>query len=204
MQKDLLERYQGYRTKDGRVSNNSRNRYCDLMEREDTKIFTAFNDDKGWFKDLIFNKRGSRIDAYAIDKKNRKCHVEIKQRCGKYGKFQDFINKFETIYLDYGKMNEFSDIMLRSGATLNERELFVSIFDEGNTIVVHDLLKPQPTMHLPLQRVWNEATKAWDVEHKIGFFWYNALIYVKENDRYKKLSDDDIAELKEQAVNVVK
>ena len=192
MQQSLLEKCQGYRT-DGRVQNN---RYCDLMEREDTKIFTAFNNDQGWFKELIFNKRGSRIDAYAIDKKNRKCHVEIKQRCGKYGKFQDFINKFETIYLDYGKMNEFSDIMLRSGATLNERELFVSIFDDGNTILVHDLLKPQPTMHLPLQRVWNEATKCWDVEHKVGFYWFNALIYIKQDDGYKQLSNDDIAELK--------
>lgn len=172
------------------------NRYCDLMEREDTRIFTAFNENQGWFKDLIYNKRGSRIDAAAIDRKNRKCHVEIKQRCGKYGKFKDFIDKFETIYLDYGKMNEFSEIMLHSGATRNEMELFVSIFDEGDTIVVHDLLKPQPTMHMPLQRVWNEATKSWDVEHKIGFYWYNALIYVKENDRYRKLSDEEIEDLR--------
>ena len=179
--------------KDGRANDN---RYCDLMEREDTKIFTAFNDDKGWFKQLIFNKRGSRIDAYAIDKKNRKCHIEIKQRCGKYGKFQDFIDKFDTIYLDYGKMNEFSEIMLQSGATRNERELFVSIFDNGDTIVVHDLLKPQPTMHMPLQRVWNEATRCWDIEHKVGFYWFNALIYQKEGDRYRELSRDEIDELK--------
>jgi hypothetical protein len=172
------------------------NKYCDLLERKDAQIFTAFNNDQNWFKDLIYNKRGSRIDAYAIDKKNRKCHIEIKQRCGKYGKFQDFIDHFDTIYLDYGKMNEFSEIMLHSGATRDERELFVSIFDEGDTIVVHDLLKPQPAMHMPLQRVWNEATKSWDIEHKIGFFWYNALIYVKENDKYKKLSDDEIDEMK--------
>lgn len=191
MQKnELLENRQGYH---GRANDN---RYCDLMEREDTKIFTAFNDDKGWFKQLIYNKRGSRIDAYAIDKKNRKCHVEIKQRCGKYGKFQDFIAKFDTIYLDYGKMNEFSEIMLQSGATRNERELFVSIFDSGGTIVVHDLLKPQPTMHMPLQRVWNEATKCWEVEHKVGFYWFNALIYRKEDGKYRELSREEIDELK--------
>jgi hypothetical protein len=172
------------------------NKYCDLLERKDAQIFTAFNNDQGWFKDLIYNKRGSRIDAYAIDKKNRKCHIEIKQRCGKYGKFQDFIDHFDTIYLDYGKMNEFSEIMLHSGATRDERELFVSIFDEGDTIVVHDLLKPQPTMHMPLQRVWNEATKKWDIEHKIGFYWYNALIYAKENDNYRKLSEEEIDEMK--------
>lgn len=172
------------------------NRYCDLMEREDTRIFTAFNNDQQWFKDLIFNKRGSRIDAAAIDKLNRKCHIEIKQRCGKYGKFQDFIDQFDTIYLDYGKMNEFSEIMLHSGATRNERELFVSIFDNGDTIVVTDLLKPQPTLHMPLQRVWNEATKSWDIEHKIGFYWYNALIYVKEKDKYRKLTDDEIDDMK--------
>lgn len=192
MQKELLEKRQGY---NGRANND---RYCDLMERSDTKIFTAFNDDKGWFKQLIFNKRGSRIDAYAIDKKNRKCHIEIKQRCGKYGRFQDFIDKFDTIYLDYGKMNEFSEIMLQSGATRNERELFVSIFDNGDTIVIHDLLKPQPTMHMPLQRVWNEATKCWDVEHKVGFYWFNALIYQKEGDRYRELSRDEIDEIEEQ------
>lgn len=172
------------------------NRYCDLMERTDAKIFTAFNNDQGWFKDLIYNKCGSRIDAYAIDIKNRKCHIEIKQRCGKYGKFKDFIDKFETIYLDYGKMNEFSEIMLHSGATRNERELFVSIFDEGDTIVVHDMLKTQPVLHMPLQRVWNEATRSWDVEHKIGLYWYNALIYVKEDDTYRKLSDEEIDDLR--------
>ena len=62
MQKnELLENRQGYHH--GRANDN---RYCDLMEREDTKIFTAFNDDKGWFKQLIYNKRGSRIDAYSI------------------------------------------------------------------------------------------------------------------------------------------
>ena len=51
-------------------------------------------------------------------------------------------------------------------------------------------------MHMPLQRVWNEATKSWDIEHKIGFFWYNALIYVKENGNYRRLSEDEIDEMK--------
>lgn len=169
------------------------NKYCDLLERKDAEIFTAFNKDRGWFKDLIFNKYGSRIDAMAIDIYDRKCHIEIKQRCGKYGNFKEFLERFDTIYLDYGKMNEFSEVMLHSGATKNERELFVSIFDEGNTILVHDLLKPQLTMHMPLQRVWNEAEKRWETEHKVGFYWYNALIYTKNEDgHYRKWTQEEI------------
>jgi hypothetical protein len=34
------------------------------------------------------------------------------------------------------------------------------------------------------------------VEHKIGLYWYNALIYVKEDDTYRKLSDEEIDDLR--------
>lgn len=173
------------------------NKYCDLLEREDAQIFSAFNNDQGWFKQLIFNKKGSIIDASAIDRNNRKCHVEIKQRTGKYGSFKEFIDNFETIYLDYGKMNEFSEIMLHSGATRNEGEAFVSIFDKGDTILVHDICKPQPTLHMPNQRVWNEARRQWDIEHKVGLYWWCATIYKKQEDgHYRKLNDDEVDQLK--------
>lgn len=172
------------------------NRYCDLMEREDAQIFSAFNENLKWFNQLIYNKRGSVIDAFGIDKKNRKCHIEIKQRTGKYEDFSTFLDNFETIYLDYGKMNMFSNIMMESGATLNEQELFVSIFNKGEIILIHNLLKPQPTLHMPLQRVYNPAKKQWEIEHKVGLYWHQAIIYEKQTDgNYKKWTDEDIMQI---------
>ena len=85
--------------------------YYDLMERKDAKIITAFNEDVKFFTQLIYNDRYSRIDATAVDRKNRKCHLEIKQRTGKYGSFQEFLDKFDTIYLDCGKLDTFSNII---------------------------------------------------------------------------------------------
>ena len=176
-----------------------KNRYCDLLEREDAKIFKCLSDDQGWFEELIFNDYGSRLDAIAITKqKHRKINIEIKQRCGKYSDFFEFIKYFDTIFLDYGKLNEFSEIMINSGATAGDGATFVSIFNNGDIVLIHDLNKKQPTMHLGQQRVWNEAKKRWETEYKLGLFWYCATIFQRDKDgHYKKWTDDGIKQCKE-------
>ena len=173
------------------------NYYCDSMERQDEEIFNRLCQDQEWFNEPIhYNKKGSRLDATAIDKKGRKITFEIKQRTGKYSSFKDFIDRYETIYLDYGKMNEFSELMRKSGATLGEGEAFVSIFDKGDTIIIHDMCKPHHTLHMPLQKVYNPATHQNEIEHKIGYYWYDADIYMMGEDKhYHRLSKEEIKDL---------
>lgn len=170
--------------------------YFDLLEEKDAKIINAFNNDLKWFTNLTYNKKGSKIDATATDKKGRKVHIEIKQRTGtRYGVFKNFIQEFDTIFLDTGKLDYFSRIM-SSGYTLQEKELFVSIFDEGKIVIVHDLNKPQAVEWLPNNRIFNPGTKQWEYEHRIGLYWYNGLVYELDDDgHYKKWSDDDIMTL---------
>ena len=172
------------------------NNYFDLLEEKDAAIMTAFNNDQKWFSNLQFNKKGSVIDATAIDKKGRKVHIEIKQRTGtRYGVFKNFIEEFDTIFLDTGKLDFFSKI-ISSGYTLHEKELFVSIFDEGELIIVHNLLEPQAIEWLPSQRIFNPGTKKWEYEHRIGLYWYNGLVYEKQDDgHYKQWTDEEIYSL---------
>ena len=175
------------------------NIYCDTMEREDAKIFESFSKDRDYFSEkLQFNENGSRLDAIGITKKGRRINIEIKQRCGEYGDFYKFISKFETIFLDYGKMNAFSETMRKSGSTADDGAIFVSIFNNGDVILIHNLNEKQlNSEHYGNKRVWNEASKQWEVEYKIGFYWYDASIYFKEKDgHYHKLKEDDIMDLR--------
>ena len=167
--------------------------YFDLLEEKDAKIVDAFNNDLKWFTNLQYNDKGSRIDATAQDKKGRKVHIEIKQRTGeKYGNFKNFIEHYDTIFLDTGKLDYFSKIM-SSGYTLNEKELFISIFNEGDIIIVHDLNRPQSIEWLPNNRIYNPGTEKWEFEHRIGLYWYNGLVIEKgEDGHYKKWDDDYI------------
>ena len=175
--------------------------YFDLLETKDAQIISAFNNDQKWFTNLIYNKKGSVIDATAIDRKNHKVHIEIKQRTGeRYGVFKNFIQEFDTIFLDTGKLDYFSRIM-SSGYSLSEKELFISIFNDGDIIIVHDLNKPQPIEWLPNNRIFNPGTKKWEYEHRIGLYWYNGLIYEKQKDgHYIKWTDDKIKEYKENSI----
>lgn len=172
--------------------------YFDSMELKDAQIVRAFNQNVKFFNELTFNEKGSKIDATALTKKGKKCHIEIKQRTGeRYGKFKNFVEEFDTIFLDTGKLDWFSKIM-SSGYTLQEKELFISIFDKGDTIIIHDLNKPQQIEWLPNQRLFNPGTKKWEWEHRIGLFWYNGIIYQKDDDgNYRRWTDEEIESLVE-------
>lgn len=165
--------------------------YFTTMELDDATIFNAFNSDQKWFTEHVYHHDGGRIDVTAKDTKGRKAHVEIKQRTGKYGVFMDFIKRFKDIYLDTGKLEVLSKIMA-SGYTLQEQELFMSIFDKGNTILVHNLNKPMTIEWLPNQRLFNPGTKQWEFEHRIGLKWWDAMVFTKEEDgHYRQWTDEE-------------
>lgn len=170
--------------------------YYDRLEDADAAIITAFNQDLNYFKSILFNKKGWRNDAYAIDKKGRTVHIEIKQRQGKYKDFNEFIKKYNSCYLAADKIPWMQKIM-QSGYTLSEKELFISIFDDGNTILLFDLLKPQKVEWFPNSRTWNPGQNKWTFETNIGFYWKNAVIFKKDitTNHYKKLTKKEIDNL---------
>lgn len=166
--------------------------YFKKMEKKDAKNLKNFNEKVKWFNELEYNEEFARIDAMAKDKKGRKTHIEVKQRTKKYSDFTAFTKAFDTIYLDTGKLETLSQIML-SGHALDEQELFISIFNDGNVIVVHNLNKKQPMMWLPNQRVWNEGKKKFEYEHRVGLYWWEGMIYEKQpNGEYRRWTDDEI------------
>lgn len=170
--------------------------YFDSMESKDFEILKNFNDDVKFFSKLTYNQKGSKIDATALTKKGKKCHIEIKQRTGEYGDFKNFIEHFDTIFIDTGKLDWFSRIMT-SGFTNDEKELFMSIFNNGDIVIIHDLNKPQTIEWLPNQRLWNHGTKKWDSEHRLGFYWYNGIIFEKDEitKSYRRWTDEEISQL---------
>lgn len=172
------------------------NEYFNVMEGSDERILNEFNSSVNFFKEVTYNKFGNAIDATAVDVKGRKTHIEIKQRTGKYSDFYEFTKSFDTIYLDTGKVDHFAQIMF-SGYSLNECEIFVSIFNDGDFIVVHDLNKPQDIKWLPNQRVYNPGKKRWEYTHRLGFYWYNGTIYQRKDNGYVKWNDEQIMEHEE-------
>ena len=163
------------------------NNYYDRLEQRDSEILTEFNNQVKFFTELKFTEKGTRIDATGIDIKGRKANIEVKQRTGRYGNFEAFRGRFKEIYLDTGKLDYFSNLMMKSGFTMDEQELFISIFDDGDTIVIHNLNKPQPVMWLPNQTVTNIGGQRRETEHKIGFLISEAIIYRKVNGKYTRI-----------------
>lgn len=167
------------------------------MERKDEQVLNDFNKQLNFFTEMIYNPKGdkSEIDVYAKDKKGRKVHLEVKQRIGKYSDFGEFVKKFDTIFIECGKLYQFSRIM-QSGYTLNEQELFLNIFNGGDIITIHNLSVPQPIQWLPNQKIYNKGTKQWEYEHRVGLYWNTALIYSKdENGKYRRWTQEDIDEM---------
>lgn len=161
--------------------------YVKKQEQNDRDILQAFNDDLNYFQELTFTADKTRHDATAVDKKGRKVHIEIKQREGKYKDFNEFKKKFNSCYLSTDKIPWFQKINT-SGHSLNEQQLFITIFDDGDTILLFNLLKEQPVEFQPNTRVWNPMKKQWQYETNIGFLIENALIFKKENGHYSKLN----------------
>ena len=169
------------------------NNYFNAMEKEDERIFRLFNENTKIFKQdgITYHRNGSRLDAICTEHNNTKCHVEIKQRLDEYGDFNKFAKRFGSIFLDTGKLEEFSK-KLQSGFTLGEDELFVSIFDGGNTIILHNIEKKQPVNNEGAVRLRNKGTRQIDYELRFGYYWWTGTIYTKdENGNYRKWSETE-------------
>lgn len=165
--------------------------YFDTLEKDDERIFRLFNEDRNIFKSVTYHRHGSRLDAICIEHNNAKCHIEIKQRLDQYGVFNDFAKQYGSIFLDTGKLEEFSN-KLQSGYTLGEDELFVSIFDNGDTIILHNLEKKQPVSNEGAVRLRNKGTRQIDYELRFGYYWWTGTVYTKdEYGKYRKWSEAD-------------
>lgn len=165
--------------------------FFNKMEREDERIFRLFNEDRKLFKTITYHRNGTRLDAICIEQNDSKCHVEIKQRLDKYGVFNDFAKQYGSIFLDTGKLEEFSK-KLESGFTLGEDELFVSIFDGGNTIILHNIEKKQPVSNEGAVELRNKGTRNTDHELRFGYYWWTGTIYTKnENGNYRKWTETE-------------
>lgn len=162
--------------------------YFDTQETRDERILKSFNEKTQMFTQITYHKKGSEIDVEAIDKKGRKCHIEIKERTDKYKDFELFKTKFDNIYLETGKLNALRKIM-QSGYPLNEQELFINIFDDGDTIVIHNLNEPQEMIWMPNKRIYNRGLNKMEYEHRLGVLIKNAIIYKydRDMDNYKRI-----------------
>lgn len=162
--------------------------YFNVMEITDAYLLNSFNGYVHWFKNIRFNKRGSVIDAVGEDIKGRKVHIELKNRQGRYKDFTDFCKHNDTIFIECGKLSAFSRIM-QSGFSLNEQELIINLFDDGKTVVIHDINKPQPLKWLPNRAIKNPGTGEQEFEHRIGLLISEADIYRydEEEDTFKKV-----------------
>lgn len=162
------------------------NFYVKTQENKDREILQAFNDDLNYFQELNFTPDKTRHDATAIDRRGRKVVIEIKQREGKYKSFDEFKKKYNSCYLSANKMHWLAKVYA-SGRTTNEQQLFITIFDDGDTILLFNLSKTQEVIYERNTRVYNPMKKCWQYEDNLGFKIENAIIYKRINGHYQKI-----------------
>ena len=98
-------------------------------DQEDVNAYILeeeFNKQLDLFNKLNRHKKGDHIDYDGIDKKGRKCHIELKQRSGTV---DDYI-RFGDVFIEPTKLEAFSKIM-ESGFTLDEQRLYINWTDDG-------------------------------------------------------------------------
>lgn len=170
--------------------------YFSVMEEKDAAIMQAFNDDLKYFEKLNFTEPTTRHDATAIDIKGRKVHLEVKNRQGKYKDFNDFVKKYDTMYVGADKLGWMEKIM-ESGMTLNEKCLFVTIFNDGDYVLLFNPFKRDAEIIIkPMMRTWNPGKQQWTFETNIGIRIKDCLIYRKGGDNhYRQLTRNEVDSL---------
>ena len=146
--------------------------YFDKQETRCKLLFRAFNDQKNWFTSLSANTRGSEIDFTAIDKKNRKCHCELKERKGTVQTYLDY----GDVLIEVGKVFATTRIM-ESGHSLNEQRLYVNFVDDG--VIIFDLNQISNVKFYPNHKQRNYGKGITENEDRIGLPMSNAIIYKK-------------------------
>ena len=166
------------------INNMDNNQYVQKQEKKCSRLLKRFNEKMEWFKDLHPNEENSIIDFYGIDKKGRKCHIELKERKAN-------IDSYETILLDATKVYGWAKIGM-SGATNNEQRLYFNFMNDG--IVIFDMNNQSEMMFYPNHKQWNPAKNEYEHRDKLGLPLKNAIIFRytpmglerEKNERYNK------------------
>jgi hypothetical protein len=174
--------------------------FVESNKRKGRAAFKKLSEDQNWFKNLEFSEDlTAEIDGIATSKTGRTIYVEVKTRGGKYEDFFKFIENYDTIFLDYGKLDAVSNELMKDKAHGKESgAIFVSVFNDGEIILIHNLLKIFPTKHLGLQHVTNfakkeEGKKEDEYELKTGLPWRYATFYRRNSQgNYYKWEWDSI------------
>lgn len=159
--------------------------YVRTQEQICTLLLITFNNSQHWFDYIKPNNEKSIIDYQCVDRKGRKCHVELKQRNAN-------IDTFPTILLDATKMYEWAKLS-KTGSTLNEQRLYFNFMNDG--VIIFDINNQSELMFYPNHKQWNPAEGKYEYRDKFGLPIKNAIVYKRnddgtltrvENERYKK------------------
>lgn len=172
------------------MSDETTNNYVKLQEGICSFLLMTFNNQMNWFKTMTPNDDQSIIDYTCTDRKDRKCHVELKQR-------QASIDTYDTILLDATKLYQWTRIGT-SGATYNEQRLYFNFMTDG--IIIFDLNNQSEMKFYPNKKIWNPALGKYEYRDKIGLPVKNAIVYRNndgtlervKNERYVKTYKNNV------------
>ena len=146
--------------------------YVELQENICSTYLQLFNNKLNWFKIMTKNDENSIIDYTCIDKKDRKCHVELKQRLAT-------IDEYDTILLDATKLWMWTKLGT-TGATNNEQRLYFNFMNDG--VIIFDINNQSEFKFYPNKKIWNQALQSYEYRDKIGLPTKNAIIYKYNKD----------------------
>lgn len=140
-----------------------------------------FNKQLDLFNKLNRHKKGDHIDYDGIDKKGRKCHIELKQRSGTV---DDYI-RFGDVFIEPTKLEAFSKIM-ESGFTLDEQRLYINWTDDGAIMYTFQGEVIPTILYLNHKQKNYGKGKEKEYEDRLGIPIEYAVIYKKnEKGEYK-------------------
>lgn len=157
--------------------NNMIDNFYDSMEKTDYNKLCEFNNQVNWFKNDTVKptQRFGKTDATAIDKKNRKVHIELKTR---EGELLDY-KRFGDVLVEPRKLNTFTDI-LESGYTLDERCLYMNFVDDG--IIIFNFNDIDTIRVIPNHRHYNKGKQEFEYETRFALPINKAIIYAIDKD----------------------
>ena len=164
------------------MKNNTSN-YFDAQESRCKKLLNEFNDNLQWFKGITATTRGSETDFRCTDKKDRLTHVETKERKGTIEQFQ----KYGDVLIEPSKIAAMTRIM-ESGYTYNEQRLYINFVDDG--VIIFNLNNISSMNFYPNHKQKNYGKGITEHEDRYGLKMKDAIIYIKEDNVYKKYNED--------------
>lgn len=133
-----------------------RRRNCQRDELICDNNMAFANEHLGWFKDLIRQKDGSRIDYLGTAKDGRPVHVELKTR-------GIDINTYKTIYQDVSKM----EAELKDYEENNRVPLYLNFMNGKEYVWIVDLSTLDiSSLKRKWEWVWDDATGEYGWEEK--------------------------------------